>query len=292
MMINSRSIHFFLTLAFCTVLSTVHAQWQSLPTTPTRTVAHLKGSKDFTLVIENDEKLLMSTNAGDTWKDITGTLSAGFRIPQVVINESSLVGFDYLSSSMLRYSIADGTWENISQGLPSNGYFKNVVATPNRIMVLHLSFSNGNSSKVYVSDNSGSSWSISSEGLSPHFQPAILEPMKNVSEVLLFGTQEGKQAVYSSVDEGDSWQLKSILTLPCEIGNVVTDGAHTVLAMTNCGGVYVSSNRGANWQTNIDLPENISVISLVRIGKNIFINGSYPSDGAFQKKISVRKTVG
>ncbi len=272
-------------MALCTLFSTMHAQWLSLPTTPSRTVAHLKGSKDNTLVVENAGKILLSTNAGNAWEDITANLPANFRIPAVVVGEASLIGIDYHLGKVVRYDVESKTWHDASSGLPPTGFLKFLVATSERVLVLSQNFSTGESPTIFVSSDLGTSWIPADNGLSPDFEPAILESMNGGNKLLLIGTQADEQVVYFSNDQGSSWQLGSTFDTPCDMSYVVTDGAHTVLAKSNCGNIYISFDSGSHWHTTTDLPENLNVISLVRMGKALFINGTYDVEGYLYKKI-------
>ncbi|MBL0048899.1 MAG: T9SS type A sorting domain-containing protein [Bacteroidetes bacterium] len=134
----------------------------------------------------------------------------------------------------------------------------------------------GTPNGVFVSANSGASWTVKNNGLNANYNHTTVYSIAAIGTTIFIGTGEG---VYSSTNQGNTWVDanggigNSLPSFP-EIYSLVAKGTDLFAGLFT-GGVYKTSDNGATWtQVNTGFPINKAVYSMVVMGSNLFA-GTY-----------------
>ena len=120
----------------------------------------------------------------------------------------------------------------------------------------------GTNHGVYVSRDSGRSWSVSDAGLTQLDVTAL----KVDGNMVFAGTDSG---IYSSTDRGASWRASGSGLAGIPVNSIGVDGAN-VFACTDGAGVFMSTDGGTTWtEINAGLT-NLSVNSITFLANTPF----------------------
>ncbi len=185
-----------------------------------------------------DSGLFVSSNNGDTWVNSTNGVAEvdNEKVYSFFISSSS---DKYLGSSRRLYKMAYNTsnwiWLNT---LPDNLTYNEIDEIGGNIVVSYqISYTNGG---AYYSPNGGTSWTLAT-GL-----PDV--PMFYMQKA---GTKlylAGRDGVYASTDNGQSWALSGTgFPSGCRYWDIVESGGTIFAGEINGNGMYASYDQGATW---------------------------------------------
>ncbi|MAT53815.1 MAG: hypothetical protein CMN32_04995 [Saprospirales bacterium] len=255
----------------------VAAQWTPLPNQPTRKVAKYKDSRYNWIVVENADRVMFSANAGQSWQDISEGLPEGFQLENVIIREAHIFGVEQTSNTVFRFDFINNKWLPSDDGLPESGFYGSLTELGSNMVLIYQNTTSGVSS-MYISKDNGQSWhpmeSISQDG----FKPRSIDYLEESGVAVAIGTLKDANVVYTSDNDGESWVQAEGLENACEVGYTISDGKDLVLAMTNCGQLYLSPHAGLNWVLADKLPDNIRPKAVATAGISTFLLADYPED--------------
>ena len=190
--------------------------------------------------------VFQTTDHGQSWTAVNSGLSS-YNITSLAVNSMWLLaGTD---SGMFRTSTEAFKWERVNTGI-THPYVRSVVALDSDFFAF-VSSSDGGAA-VLVSENSGESWTRSDSGL----QVILPSTLTCLDESLFANSGVG---CFRSTNHGKSWS-------PWGSGksfNALVDEGGTIYGATYYG-VYVSTDNGANWTSNISglLDQSIRSLAL------------------------------
>jgi photosystem II stability/assembly factor-like uncharacterized protein len=181
------------------------------------------------------------------------------------------------------------TWERISPDLTSNDpdtqgdiQFQTIVALSESPITQGLLYSGSDDGRLHVSKDDGGSWTDISAGLRPdRFTSEVVASAYDESTVYV--TQNGRRSddyaalVWKSSDYGQTWE--SIADgIPFGPVNIIREDPKNpdILYLGNDVGVYVSLNRGEDWQAlSHELPGTFVHDLVVHPGQDFLIAATH-----------------
>lgn len=262
----------------------VAAQWAPFPVQPEWKVIKYKDSRYNWIVVENAGKVMFSANAGQSWQDISAGLPTNFELSNVIIREAHIFGLEQATNSIFRFDFINNKWIPIDNGLPEYGYYRSLTEIGSNMVILHQNSSTGQST-MYISKDNGQSWHSMQTFFPKEFTPLHINFLEQQNTAIATGLINGTNAVFSSADDGESWVSLPGLSDACEVGYTHSDDKDILLAMTNCGQVYVSPHAGLNWVVAKKLPNNIRPKAVASAGGRMFLLADYPNNGIFKTSL-------
>ncbi len=195
-------------------------------------------------------KLLRSMDQGETFSVISEDLTTGGKKGNVpygtltTISESSYqFGMIYTGSDDGYINLTmngGGSWTRVSDGLPQGLWVSRVVASQhsmNRVYATLNGYRNDDfKAYVYVSENSGSTWTSISSNISNDAPVNVIKEDTEDENILYVGTDNG---VYVSFNKGKSWEVFSKgLTKAAVHDLVVHPEAHDLVVGTHGRSIY------------------------------------------------------
>ncbi len=163
-------------------------------------------------------------------------------------------------------SVDKGTsWEYVSDGLSGGGATS--FATIGDNLFVSIGSGNGNGG-VFISKDTGTTW-----------EPAVDGMPRNVSKIVLIGTNlyAGTRygGVFTSTNNGLNWRSASNGLSNIAVSNLVAFGAN-LLAQTEAG-IFFSNDGGTNWiNANQGLPANATwCYAMIHSSDYIFVGNEY-----------------
>jgi hypothetical protein len=257
-----------LLLPFLLIPVLVNAQWlqTSGPTDFGSNVYCLLGSGD-NLFAGTQGNLFLSPNSGESW-DLDTT---GFNIPP-----NTWYGINTLFE-MNNYIFAAQA-SNVYRST-NNGNSWTMVSTLNSFSSLRFASIGNNlfagiwgGAGVYVSSDSGLSWTAAGSGITSNYVNTLVANGSN-----LFA---GSNGIFLSTDNGLSWTPVNTGLTNLNVLSLAVNGDN-VYAATQ-GGVFISNNNGTNWTAiNNGLVDSTSLTTIAFLGNKLFAgtyNGVYISN--------------
>ncbi|HMN24571.1 MAG TPA: T9SS type A sorting domain-containing protein [Ignavibacteriaceae bacterium] len=190
-----------------------------------------------------------STDGGSNWNKVWDALS-GMNCVYVDQSEYVYVGLNYTSTQGGIFRSIDGgaNWQQIFN--QTENVYAVTKLSSGRILVASYG-------KVFYSDNDGSSWNSTSNGLVSSTPSAFA--INNQNEVFLSTLGYG---IYKSTDNGINWANKTGASWEYSSLIINTDGS--MYAGTKGNYVYCSLNNGDNWElVKSGMGEDKYVLSLL-----------------------------
>jgi photosystem II stability/assembly factor-like uncharacterized protein len=148
------------------------------------------------------------------------------------------------------------TWDSVNNGLPANSYIQAIAFLGSR------TFANAYGG-TYISDDSGTNWSMTKSPGAPYGVNTFLV----VESTLWAG---GYGGLFRSHDTGSSWQKILISPFPNISVAAIAVLDNNIFVGTDTG-VFLSTNNGMDWTlANTGLPPSFHVNSFALIGTNLF----------------------
>ena len=193
--------------------------------------------------------IFKSTNFGASWSAINTGLPASTSFVTLAVdptNSATLYAGANTGASSGIYKSIDGgaNWSAINSGLTTSGkVVLAIVIDPITPSTLYI----GTQDYVFKSTDGGSSWVAknSSSGLASNFIQALaIDPLN--PNTLYAGTPVSGASVYKSTNGGNTWTASGLTSLDVRALVVDPVTTSTIYAGT-LGGVYKSTDSGANW---------------------------------------------
>ena len=257
------------------------AQWQAIPHEPTRKVVKYKDSRYNWIVAENNGKVMFSSNAGASWQDISEGLPPNARLGNVIIREAHIFAVEQTVNTVFRFDFINNQWSPSGNGLPEVGFYSSLTELGSNMVLIHQNFSAGLAS-MYISKDNGQSWQSTGSFFPDGFKPRTINYLEDTGLAVTIGTVNDVNAIFTSGKDGESWVQTDALEDACEVGYTISDEKDVLLAMTNCGQLYLSPHAGLDWALADNLPQGIRPMSVARAGANLFLLADYPEDGIFK----------
>jgi hypothetical protein len=173
-------------------------------------------------------------------------------------------------------SADNGTsWELINNGLPKNNWSGFQDSTWTRVNTIAVKDGNlfaGSDMGVYVSANSGTSWSPVNNGLPKHmWDTSTFIPIKSFTVIgnALFAGTFGK-GVFLSTNNAALWSSANIGLTDVNIYSLASSSGN-IYAGTDTLGLFLSTNNGTSWAvSNSGLPIYTIVRVIVASDENIY----------------------
>ena len=228
-----------------------------------------------TLIVEGDNYLFTSTDAGDTWFVDQGSTSF------YVIKHFLVLGDTLLASAR------NGVFHSYNGGVSWSNFLP--VETDDYTDLLGFSFSNGvvytgDKKGMFKSTNYGRTWTaVPASGL--RFGTRFYNYFVQSGNIFLLGMDE--LGVFRSADSGRTWN-QSIPGFPAvsNIDNCLLNINDSILTGTHSDGIYRTINNGNVWRkigtkNNNDTLSNAVVYSLLNPAPNIILAGTC-GDGLYR----------
>ena len=156
---------------------------------------------------------------------------------------------------------ANAQWVQVSNGMGTDKSITSLAVCGNNIITGTLY------DGVYLSTNSGASWSVVTNGLPNQTVRSFV-----VSGTILFAGTQGS-GIFLSTNNGSNWSACNNGLTNLSVWSLAVSETNLFAGVVN-GGLFKSTNNGLNWtQTNFP---NMSVYSITTFGNNIFA-GTYGS---------------
>jgi photosystem II stability/assembly factor-like uncharacterized protein len=201
-------------------------------------------------------RVYKSTDAGDNWANITGSI-IGYVYMMVIdpTNTSRVYAGTY--SGIFRSSDGGSSWTKNS----GYAYAYALAIDPSNPAVLYA----GYSKSIFKSVDYGVNWAYYSGGLYGSCEDLIASPTK-----VFYGSSAG---IYRSGDGGVSWQEshRGMLAAVIPALAVAPSAPNTVYAEVQSNGFFKSSDYGSNWTR---LPDFYRCESILKV----FVNPSNAND--------------
>lgn len=228
-------------LLFVGLLSSkdANAQWEPTPGPYGASVISISISGTTLVAGTTSNGVFLSTNSGANWSNITGTLP-NLYIPSTLITSPYIfVGTN--GNGVYRTSNYGTNWSGPGTNITNRNVYSLVRSASG---VLYA----GTDLGVYRSTNSGIVWLIDTVGLGAKYIYAL-----TILDTNIFAATNGFGIYRKLITGGGSWTPvntglpagMSIYTLSINDTNITSE--RTVYAGTAGIGVYMSTNRGANW---------------------------------------------
>ncbi len=227
------------------------------------------------LIVEGDNYLFKSRNAGNTWFIDQGNTEF------YVIKHFLVIGDTVLASA------SGGVFHSYNGGITWSKFL--AIGSTGSSGLLGFSFSNGivytsDENRMFSSSDYGLSWaSIPASGLRDgrRFNNYFAQS----GNIFLLGMDE--LGVFRSSDTGSTWS-QSIKGFPAasSIDNALTASGDTILSGTHSDGIYGSISNGNAWikfgtRNNQDTLSNGSIFALLHPAPNIILAGTC-GDGLYR----------
>jgi photosystem II stability/assembly factor-like uncharacterized protein len=234
-----------------------------------------------------------STDSGNTWTDINGTLEDTYT-RSLVIHPANL-NMIYLGTDgggIYRYDIQKDEWEESVNGL-KNTYIRTIVMDPKNPKILYVATDGGVSKTIDGADN----WTLISNGITSRTVFCLAMDPKN-PKIFYAGTETG--GLFKTIDGGENWgpvggeiwmskpimddsapttdDIPSTLIVTSVAVNPVNS---SIVYAANPAGVFRSADAGNTWtQINTGLTNTIIKSLAVRNSKPVKVYVS-TSNGKF-----------
>ena len=202
----------------------------------------------------SDSGVYRSTNDGVTWERRSSGLPVSpFFTKTFVLTGSSLFAGTNGAAGLYVTTNDGGTWTVANSGL--TGTQVHALALQGSVL---FAATNGNG--IFRSTNNGAGWVESNSGITNLFAHSLLV----IGNRILAGTDGG---AFVSTDTGGSWSL--LPGSPTDIRSLASNGS-ILVAGTNTGGVFRSTNDGVTWAAANAGLTSLYVRVIIARGGNFF----------------------
>jgi len=223
----------------------------------------------------NGAKIFVSEDNGSTWTlSMTGfdqtyspadfvTASNGDIYINGVKYDNSASGF---INKLYKSTNQGASWSEISTtGLTDLGNVHSLTISGNKMLLAGMHVNSANGAKIFVSEDNGSTWTLSMTGFDQTYSPADFVTASN-GDIYINGVKYDNSAsgfinkLYKSTNQGATWSEVSTTGLT-DLGNV-----HSLTISGNkmlLGGMHVNSANGAKiFASNLDTGTNLTNLEL------------------------------
>ena len=206
--------------------------------------------------------IYLSTNYGYQWF-ATGAPTEDWYTVAVSSNGQTLAATDQPDGvtgvGSLFVSTNGGTnWNAVYASVTTPPFSFAMSGDGNKFAVVTASDLNGpNPFGVYLSNDGGNTFTpLTGDGLPVGAQAELITCSGDATRLAVIGAAAGVNAIYSSVDSGDTWQVTSAPNLPWNCITYSANGSNLVATSEFPSGIYISTNAGLTWQAQAGAPAN------------------------------------
>jgi PKD repeat protein len=201
----------------------------------------------------SERGVYMSINNGVSWS-YANTGITNVHVTSFLVNGTNILAGS--SNCGVFLSVDNGiNWTPVNTGLELSAIYTHSLA-----VIGSYIFVSSDTYGVFVSSNNGSTWSSANTGLPNNSYGYSLA----VSGANIFvGTGSG---IYVSSNNGISWTLSNTTI---DVMSFAVNGS-SIFAGAYGNGVYLSNNNGSTWAAVNTGLTNLTVVSLLATGKNLF----------------------
>ncbi|MEL7451154.1 MAG: hypothetical protein AAFN78_18215 [Pseudomonadota bacterium] len=240
--------------------------WSSLALPVSSGVWDVVATAPGTVYTWTGSSLLRSTDSGDNWTDIGGTLGLSIISGIIAHPQDALTLYAVGWEGVFKTIDGGVSWSQLTTGLPpanSSGYlFVNFGAIdPSATDTVYVQISNNG---VYKSIDGGATWAFSGIGLPNDFFTEMVIDPTNTSRIIM---GSGNNDVVMTEDAGAFWGTVAVTgTGTMTMNDVALDPSNPdrLFASSAWHGTFRSDNGGADWQPVNSGFSNFTVLSLAR----------------------------
>lgn len=201
-----------------------------------------------------------SNDGGDTWTE-AGTGLMNFKTNRLFVAANGDLYAGTQQNGLYRSVDLGETFDPVAAPLDEN--FVSAIAAPAsdpNFMLLAIRTGTPGVRPVYRSLDAGATWEPASTGIP---DSSVIDLDFNADETIAYAA--GIDALYRSLDQGSTWEWVADYGAGSEVTSFRVDSAdpNVFFAGTTAGGILVSTDAGATWQTAPDTT-GLSVARLAR----------------------------
>jgi hypothetical protein len=234
-----------------------------LPNQPMHAIAISPGyATDGTVFMAGQGGLWMTTNKGGSWAAVGGSaLDAGVMAVVVAPNfPTSGVAFAITARNVFTSTDHGSTWEPVTAPSPLSSNLSALAISSNYAVDSTISVGTI-SSGIFVSTNSGHTWTLATSGLTLPKVSSITFSPAYASDQTILATTQG-QGVYMSTNSGANWSPSNSGLTDLNVTAMALSpsfaGDNLLWVSTATAGVFLSHNRASSWTVTGTVPRPLS----------------------------------